>query len=1191
MSTTLELFWNLSSNNKKERLDASAKLIGALERFQAEFVPKDSVETSEDDEGYQEGEEKKGDGLDALNAQDVSYSIRRLVRGLASPRESSRLGFAVALTELLSRLDTITCSQVVALILDSSKTQGSMTGQEERDVLFARLFGLTAVIQSGLLVRTTALSSSASSATEVSNLASFLEVNTELLALGEKRSWLRESAWWTIGLAIDALGASTVPWKDDTFTALLEQVYTENKVWTPEKVALTLKLQKLRPDADWRKLLSPPFKHPELVHTGNYTVLSRILKEVSVDEDEDADVKSKTASWKPQVHYVWDVLLSEVLADSSKGSFPELFRILVDESLFSSTASPQRKYWGFQIFQKALSRISASDLPMVFTKNFMRSWINHLSNSDRYLHKIAKQVANDIQNLVKKDPTLGFALLLQLTGVHGSHQFDKLTRTKTVESILTSMDNEGIQRYIKHLLGQVNDGHGSEMSDVQAINARRTWVIDQLAALIRNGAIPKDDAWVQAVLDWFTVHGLFIVRKQSDKSEFLALHSIPTPTFSDELHKLCRERLLSCLGDLTNLTTVVKNDDVAIKVSAAASDGQFWVSKVLNTIDRLEKDSKYATRLTETNPEFQQKTRELTSRLGKITGDQHEAAKGASLLVEATLLHQLCANEDGDSDENALQNCVDGASRMFPLEAKKTKKSRKPVSATETTEETDAPEPIDVLVDTILGFLEKGTTYMRAVANHVFSILSGSAKESTIDLIVAQLARKDPSELLEDDDADEEMEGGPDGDEDEEDSNNDSESAEDEEEEEDMEDDPELRRKIEEALRVNGVEPATGDSEDESDEELMDDEQMMAIDEQLAAVFKARSDEKRQNKGTGGAQREAVHYKNRVLDLVDIFLKKQPTSSHVIQLILPLTELIVDTSSDEKQLADKATGILRSRIGKSKEIPTGIDKEEALVILQEIHTRARKAPSSDVLTTLNQCSLFITRLLLHQSDAEPEVAKIYQESLNDFVTRKASRLNTTFLQDFIRRYAGVAWNLRTELIDVCKQAVNGYRQTQVFQLLHTLVNQVFSLGDHNEEILAFIPSLRGSINDALTEACSKGFLTPPQVKEVLKSALATVRQTRKLLSAPEDMAKVWDRSSWEDLSKQFASSESLKAASGLPNLCKQLIQALDRPVTHSDDKGLSSATKRKADDSDHDEADAATKKTRRKKVKKNKASS
>lgn len=197
--------------------------------------------------------------------------------------------------------------------------------------------------------------------------------------------------------------------------------------------------------------------------------------------------------------------------------------------------------------------------------------------------------------------------------------------------------------------------------------------------------------------------------------------------------------------------------------------------------------------------------------------------------------------------------------------------------------------------------------------------------------------------------------------------------------------------------------------------------------------------------GTAGVQREAVHYKNRVLDLVDIFLKKQPTSSHVVRLILPLTELIVDTSSDEKHLADKATGILRSRIGKSKEIPANVEKEEALVILQEIHTRARKAPSSDILATLNQCSLFIVKLSLHQLDAETEVAKVYRESLTDFVTRKASRLNTSFLLDFIRRYAGVAWNLRTDLTDFSKQAVNGYRQTQVFQLLHTLVNQYFSL--------------------------------------------------------------------------------------------------------------------------------------------------
>ena len=101
MSTTLPLFWNLSSVNKKERIDASAKLVAALEHFQSNFVPKPSPETSEDDED-EDRATKTSDGLDALNAQDVAYSIRRLIRGLASPRESSRLGFAVALTEVRS---------------------------------------------------------------------------------------------------------------------------------------------------------------------------------------------------------------------------------------------------------------------------------------------------------------------------------------------------------------------------------------------------------------------------------------------------------------------------------------------------------------------------------------------------------------------------------------------------------------------------------------------------------------------------------------------------------------------------------------------------------------------------------------------------------------------------------------------------------------------------------------------------------------------------------------------------------------------------------------------------------------------------------------------------------------------------------------------------------------------------------
>ena len=98
MSTTLPLFWLLSSSSKKDRIDASVKLIGALEQFQSQFVPQGPQESSDEEED--EEQISKTDGLDILNSQDVTYAIRRLIRGLASPRECSRLGFAVALTEV-----------------------------------------------------------------------------------------------------------------------------------------------------------------------------------------------------------------------------------------------------------------------------------------------------------------------------------------------------------------------------------------------------------------------------------------------------------------------------------------------------------------------------------------------------------------------------------------------------------------------------------------------------------------------------------------------------------------------------------------------------------------------------------------------------------------------------------------------------------------------------------------------------------------------------------------------------------------------------------------------------------------------------------------------------------------------------------------------------------------------------------
>ncbi|KAI0263807.1 DNA polymerase phi-domain-containing protein [Gloeopeniophorella convolvens] len=1183
MSTTLPLFWDLSSADKKKRIDASAKLVGTLQKFQAAFVPKPGAATGAAESDETSGEEEDGDEdggrphktedevlIDALNAPDVAYSIRRLVRGLASPRESSRLGFAVALTELLSRITTVSSAQVLALVLDASRVSGSLSGQEERDLLLARLFGLAALVHSGLLLRTAP--PLPHSATPPSTLAACTDALGALPELARAKSWLAEAAYRVLCAALDALAAASadLSWRDEAVRAVLEAEFGEaGGAWTPERVALALRAQRLWPEreAEWRRMWAPAIKHGNVLHSANLAALAKVLRESGVEDDEDV-VKASGRTWKPQVHFVWDDILDELLPpkDSGrtpKGSFQEFFRIVVDESLFAGSASNERKYWGFVIFQRALSRVKAADLPMLFTKNFMRTWINHLSHFDRYLHSFAKQIATSILAAVQKDPALGFAFILQLTGVHGNQQFDKLTKTKTVESILTTMNAEGIASYIQHLLAQVDEDSSSAQPDIQVINARRAWIVEQFAALVRHGAIPKDDGWVQVILDWLVVHGIFIVKKKSPKSPFSAVCSLripaivlpnanvqvqspPSPPFSDGLREQCRERLLSCLADLTQLSVVTKTaDDKTQKLTGAASDGEFWISRVLQTIQQLEQDTKHvklAAEFDEDELEKLEQARKAIASLKKVQvqDDRKESARGAELLLQSfiLLLYTEESPEQRDTAPLEVISCTDGASRLFPESPKKTKKHIEPAE-----DEKPEPEPIDVLVDTIIGCLEKGTAYMRAVSNHGFSLLSAAVKDSTVDLILAQLERRDPSELVADSDEemdvdeDEDAEGGSEDDDADSSSSGDIDDSESEEGNE--EENEELRKKITEALRANGIEAATGLSDDESEEDL-DDDQMMAMDEQLAQIFKDRARGKGKEEG---AQREATHFKNRVLDLLDVFIKRQPTSPLILRLLVPLLAL---TTSDEKQLSEKAAGLLKSRISKLKEVPTVLDAAEATAALEDLHIRARKVHAHDALAAISHCSLYVARALLH-TGADAPVLAAYTASLVDFTERKASNLNANFFTEFVKRHPSAAWGMRSALLAAPGKAVNVYRQGQAYLLLQTLLNHLPPPEDGGlEEVATFTRELQEALHGVLSAACDADTAPAANLKESLKLALVGTRTTKRLAAKSEAAARVlagtWDAALWEGLHGRLAAHPRFKSLGALLGMCKQVAQ-------------------------------------------------
>jgi DNA polymerase phi len=147
-----------------------------------------------------------------------------------------------------------------------------------------------------------------------------------------------------------------------------------------------------------------------------------------------------------------------------------------------------------------------------------------------------------------------------------------------------------------------------------------------------------------------------------------------------------------------------------------------------------------------------------------VGNKDQNAVRGAQLLLAGTILQRYCtAGEEDDESEDGSdvidvrrsaplafalvhfsssqqQATVNGVTRLFPAETQdkdKKKKKRKSAAAEVLQPEGESePLPIDMLVDTIIGCLEKGTAFLRTVANQSFSLLSARLERSTIELIL-----------------------------------------------------------------------------------------------------------------------------------------------------------------------------------------------------------------------------------------------------------------------------------------------------------------------------------------------------------------------------------------------------------------------------------------------------------------------
>jgi DNA polymerase phi len=85
--------------------------------------------------------------------------------------------------------------------------------------------------------------------TTTSNIEDFRVVTGELVGLGRKKGWLKESAWYTLISAVEGLLASEASWAEEGLSEVIEKAYGREAEggWSSEKIALTLLLENKRP--------------------------------------------------------------------------------------------------------------------------------------------------------------------------------------------------------------------------------------------------------------------------------------------------------------------------------------------------------------------------------------------------------------------------------------------------------------------------------------------------------------------------------------------------------------------------------------------------------------------------------------------------------------------------------------------------------------------------------------------------------------------------------------------------------------------------------------------------------------------------------------------------------------------------------------------------------------------------------
>lgn len=759
-----------------------------------------------------------------------------------------------------------------------------------------------------------------------------------LLELAKKKPWIREECGWVIMEALDQMDQSTA---EET----LARIQQEGLASTPEGVGIWLRAKSRFPDMKFPPKPWGSNGNP-LEHLKD---LAKALKESSSPADEKkTDQVKQTGNWNPQLHFAWDLVLSKYIQEGANSkeaqkAFEHFWRVAVDENLFSDNASPQRRFWGFSLFQRMLVQTAdiSGLLKRIFSPNLVRSLINHASQNDRFLHRSAVKSLKVMVQVAEGSPAAINHMIKGIVSTN-AYNFDRITKSKTIDGMLSFANAENAEAITQALLEPVVV---LESEDVKEAESRRQLFGDYLLAMIRRTNMSDesvDNSWIQNSILPVLADFAYSTKGYAKKCK---------PEISEITRTLFRNRLSSAFAHiLSGKSSFSYPCELlkSLKPNAVSMDAAVLESK----------DKAFAI------------MEKLLSKLSKATDKRKKTLQTLAVLY-ALMIFQLYNGEaDALSVLDELKICYDKLIRG---------------------KDTEAIDASEILVEILLSLISRQSKLLKKVGQLVFEAFASEMSAGGLKLMLDVLESSESLEGQEslfdkDDDMIDENEDDGDDDEDSDDDEMDSDvevidaedvegddDAEDEDDDEEGDDeeavdeDPataeenqRLDAALEAALGTHRLDKDKDAADTEDSDADMTDSEMLELDNKLIEIFreqkKSASSSKTAKKEKKDARENIINFKRGVLDLLEIYVKAQPAQS--FELLVPLLTLIRTTTSKD-EVAKNAHAVVNTYLTSSKKIDVtdrAVSNDTLLSALEAVQAEAGKESSNPSQAFAKACS-------------------------------------------------------------------------------------------------------------------------------------------------------------------------------------------------------------------------------------------